>query len=142
MRALELSPERAKVFELLAQGKSDPEIADILGLPVKAVRSQVTMLYRILQITSRFEAIRYGIRIIPSPWSVDFSSLSNDALKLAGLIAAGNSNHKIGRLLYYSESTITKYIREQLFEPFGFKNRYALTAAYLAWLQNQKVEQD
>ncbi len=58
-----LSPREQQVWALLAQGLSNKEIANQLGLAVGTVKTYLHRLYRKLRVSSRVEAaLAYGAR--------------------------------------------------------------------------------
>jgi DNA-binding NarL/FixJ family response regulator len=59
---LGLSRRELQILRLIASGKSNPEIAAVLGLSVKTVKKCITSLLRKLQMRNRIEAAIYAIR--------------------------------------------------------------------------------
>jgi DNA-binding NarL/FixJ family response regulator len=57
-----LSPREREVLQLIAEGKTSREIADILNLSIKTVQSHRTNLMRKLDLHDRGEIIKYAIQ--------------------------------------------------------------------------------
>jgi DNA-binding NarL/FixJ family response regulator len=57
-----LSPRQKQVFELLAEGKSNREIADVLAISVKTVDNHVECILGKLYVHSRVEAVIKGFK--------------------------------------------------------------------------------
>lgn len=51
-----LSPQEIRVLRLMAEGRSNPEIAEALVVSVNTIKTQVQSIYRKLNINSRKEA--------------------------------------------------------------------------------------
>ena len=61
-----LTPRQRDVLELVVQGKSNKEIARVLGLGEGTVKVHVAALFRVLGVTSRTAAAAAGFRILES----------------------------------------------------------------------------
>lgn len=59
---LGLTAAQRRVFELLAQGKSNREIAELLGLTEGTVKLHVTRILRALNVSNRSQALLYAAR--------------------------------------------------------------------------------
>lgn len=60
-RGLALTSRQHAVAGLLATGQTDEKIADVLGVSVRTVRSEIAQLFKVLGATSRFAAgLRYS----------------------------------------------------------------------------------
>ena len=57
-----LTPREAEILDLIADGRSNAEIAQALVLEEKTVKNHITRLYSKLSISSRYEAIRLKLR--------------------------------------------------------------------------------
>jgi DNA-binding NarL/FixJ family response regulator len=58
-----LSPRQYQCLQLLADGLSQPEIADRIGVSVGSVRKIVEAIYRKLGAQNAIDAIRRGVRL-------------------------------------------------------------------------------
>lgn len=58
----QLSPRLKQVFDLLVHGRSEKEIADILGTSIHTVHNQVRTLYRILGVRSRSQLFALSLQ--------------------------------------------------------------------------------
>lgn len=58
----ELTPRQREIFELVADGKSNSEIAGSLRLEEKTVKNHVHNIYTRLRINNRYEAITFKLR--------------------------------------------------------------------------------
>lgn len=62
-----LTPAQTRVMELLAQGKTNREIADLLGLSEGTVKVHVSAIFRALKVSNRAQALvvisRHGTRL-------------------------------------------------------------------------------
>ncbi len=59
---LRLTRRQRQIISLLARGQSNKEIASELGISVDAVKHHLTRLYRKLGVSSRVQALLYGLR--------------------------------------------------------------------------------
>jgi DNA-binding NarL/FixJ family response regulator len=70
-----LTDREADVLQLVADGRTNEEIAEILNLSVKAVQSHLTRLYSKLGARNRTEAVvhaaRRGLVVLDHPWEAD-----------------------------------------------------------------------
>jgi DNA-binding NarL/FixJ family response regulator len=57
-----LTPREREIVQLLAEGKSNKEVADVLGISVKTVETHRTNIMRKLNFHSISELVRYAIR--------------------------------------------------------------------------------
>jgi DNA-binding NarL/FixJ family response regulator len=57
-----LSPQEARILDLIAEGKTNKQIADAMFLSENTVKNYVTGLLRKLQVTSRTEAAIYATK--------------------------------------------------------------------------------
>ena len=57
-----LTPREIEILDLIAEGKSNMEIAQALVVEEKTVKNHITRLYSKLDISSRYEAIRFKLR--------------------------------------------------------------------------------
>jgi DNA-binding NarL/FixJ family response regulator len=55
-----LTPRERQVVDHIAKGRSNPEIAEWLGISVKTVEQHNSNIFRKLQVTSRYEVIRWA----------------------------------------------------------------------------------
>jgi DNA-binding NarL/FixJ family response regulator len=66
--ANDLTPTEQRVVELVAEGKSNREVADALFVTVKTVEANLTRIFRKLGVRSRSELIRRAlVASSPSP---------------------------------------------------------------------------
>jgi DNA-binding NarL/FixJ family response regulator len=54
----DLTPRQIGVLQAIAQGKSNKEIAQELGLSVATIKAHVGAIYKVLNVTRRFDAVR------------------------------------------------------------------------------------
>lgn len=54
----ELTPQQTKVLRAISQGKSNKEIAQEMGLSVATIKAHTGAIFKTLNVTRRFEAIR------------------------------------------------------------------------------------
>lgn len=54
----ELTPQQVKVLRAITQGKSNKEIAQEMGLSVATIKAHTGAIFKTLNVTKRFEAIR------------------------------------------------------------------------------------
>lgn len=54
----ELTPQQVKVLRAISQGKSNKEIAQEMGLSVATIKAHTGAIFKTLNVTKRFEAIR------------------------------------------------------------------------------------
>ncbi|MBU0621631.1 MAG: response regulator transcription factor [Gammaproteobacteria bacterium] len=54
----ELTPQQVKVLRAIAQGKSNKEIAQEMGLSVATIKAHTGAIFKTLNVSKRFEAIR------------------------------------------------------------------------------------
>jgi DNA-binding NarL/FixJ family response regulator len=66
-----LSPREREVLGLLAQGQTNSQIADALGIASRTTASHIAAIYRKLRVTSRIEATRRALEmgIAPGDWT-------------------------------------------------------------------------
>lgn len=66
-----LSPREREVLGLLAQGQTNSQIADALGIASRTTASHIATIYRKLRVTSRIEATRRALEmgIAPGDWT-------------------------------------------------------------------------
>ena len=57
-----LTPRETEILDLIAEGRSNTEIAEALLVEEKTVKNHITRLYSKLDISSRYEAIRLKLR--------------------------------------------------------------------------------
>ena len=57
-----LTPREVEVLDLIADGRSNTEIAQVLFVEEKTVKNHITRLYSKLNVNNRYEAIRYKLR--------------------------------------------------------------------------------
>lgn len=53
----ELTPRQLTILRLVAEGKSDAEIAEELGLAVSTVKTHLASVYRVFRVHSRVKAV-------------------------------------------------------------------------------------
>jgi DNA-binding NarL/FixJ family response regulator len=58
-----LTPRQQEVLELLVQGKSNREIAQALGLSENTVKVHLVVVFRVLSVSSRTEALLAGLKV-------------------------------------------------------------------------------
>ncbi len=58
-----LSPQEAKILDLIADGKTNKQIADAMFLSENTVKNYVTTLLRKLKVTSRTEAAIFATKV-------------------------------------------------------------------------------
>lgn len=58
----DLTPREMEVLAQVAQGKTNPEIAEVLGLAEKTVRNHVSAILAKLELSNRIEAATYAVR--------------------------------------------------------------------------------
>jgi DNA-binding NarL/FixJ family response regulator len=58
-----LTPRQQEVLELLVQGKSNREIAQALGLSENTVKVHLVVVFRVLGVSSRTEALLAGLKV-------------------------------------------------------------------------------
>jgi DNA-binding CsgD family transcriptional regulator len=61
-----LTPRQYEVLALLMQGKSNPQIAEALGLSPNTVKVHLVAIFRVLGVSSRTEALLAGMRRSPT----------------------------------------------------------------------------
>ncbi len=61
--ASSLSPQEARIFDLIAEGKTNKQIADEMFLAQNTVKNYITSLLRKLKMTSRTEAAIYATKL-------------------------------------------------------------------------------
>ncbi|HEY2952929.1 MAG TPA: response regulator transcription factor [Verrucomicrobiae bacterium] len=57
-----LTPREREIVQLLAEGKTNKEVADVLGISVKTAETHRTNIMRKLKVRSMSELVRYAIR--------------------------------------------------------------------------------
>ena len=59
--ASDLTPRELEVLRLVAQGRTDAQIAEQLVISPRTVNAHITSIYRKIQVSSRSAATRYAI---------------------------------------------------------------------------------
>lgn len=80
-----LTPTEIQVMAIMAEGRTNPEIAQILGKALGTVRTQVQSILRKLQVRNRQEAIRVATRVVAVVNS-QIGDLDRKGLDIAGLL--------------------------------------------------------
>ena len=62
MEANSLSPREREILQLIAEGKTSREIAEILNLSIKTVQSHRTSIMQKLDLHDRGDLIKYAIQ--------------------------------------------------------------------------------
>jgi DNA-binding NarL/FixJ family response regulator len=57
-----LTPRQHEVLELLVQGKSNRDIAEVMGLSENTVKVHLAAIFRVLGVSSRTEALLAGLK--------------------------------------------------------------------------------
>jgi DNA-binding NarL/FixJ family response regulator len=57
-----LTPRQHEVLELLVQGKSNRDIAEVMGLSENTVKVHLAAIFRALGVSSRTEALLAGLK--------------------------------------------------------------------------------
>jgi LuxR family maltose regulon positive regulatory protein len=57
----QLSPKESLVLDLLAEGLQNNEIADRLGVSVNTVKTQLKQIYRKLEVSNRYQAMKFRL---------------------------------------------------------------------------------
>jgi DNA-binding CsgD family transcriptional regulator len=57
-----VTPRQAEILSLVARGKADKEIADLLGVAPRTIRTHLERLFREYHLSSRSEAVAAWLR--------------------------------------------------------------------------------
>lgn len=129
----QLSPDETRILEGILKGKRNKEIAQELNLSLVAINRRVARLLKKLDASNRGVLIARYLPRESETVSINFSSLHEEALKVAHLVAAGFTNRKIAEVLQLSLCAVEARVYLWLLKPFGFSSRRVFTVAFLAW---------
>lgn len=141
---IKLTPRRIELINLLAQGYTDNQIAEILDISPNGVRGVLQDIYRLLDVQSGTEAVVLGLdhgvidatRVLSDVNLNVFTNLSPiDKALLDGLITLTNNQPTNGYLAEVSPAedvTEVRYVLERLQRRLNTRNRVHTAAAYVA----------
>ncbi|GHO63894.1 hypothetical protein KSC_027860 [Ktedonobacter sp. SOSP1-52] len=107
-----LSEKDLQIMRLVEKGKTNPEIASILGMSSKAITNRLQKIYARLGVTSRIEAVWVwrGKILLRQYFPYPFNTLTGSEMQVMCLLAEGKTNQEIAEEIKKDHRTVGTHL--------------------------------